>query len=58
MPLIRTFLLGLLALFATAVQAQTAHETVDQVMQELFADLKANKALYQQDNEAFFSGHG
>lgn len=54
MTLMRTLALAVLALFATGLQAQTAHETVDQVMQELFADLTANKSLYQQDNEAFF----
>ncbi len=54
MTLMRTLALAVLALFATGLQAQTAHETVDQVMQELFADLKANRTLYQQDGEQFY----
>lgn len=54
MKALRFLLLGMLALLAGVAQAQTAHETVEQVSQELFADLNVNRELYRQDPQAFY----
>ena len=50
----RAFLLVALTLFSGLLQAQTAHETVERVTDELFTDLNANRELYRQDPQAFY----
>ncbi|MFB1011112.1 MAG: ABC transporter substrate-binding protein [Thiopseudomonas sp.] len=36
------------------LQAQTAHQTVEEVTERLFADLNANRDLYRQQPQAFY----
>lgn len=50
----RGLLLGLLVVFSGVLQAQTAHETVEEVTERLFADLNANRDLYRQQPQAFY----
>lgn len=54
MKLMRIALLACLGLFAGLAQAKTAHETVAQVSEQLFADLNANREQYRQDPQAFY----
>ncbi len=53
--LLRVLLLVALTVFSGLLQAQTAHETVEQVTSELFADLNANRELYRQQPQAFYA---
>src|SRR5690554_7647761 len=53
MPL-RLVLLAVLTVFSGLLQAQTAHETVERVTGELFADLNANRELYRQEPQTFY----
>lgn len=50
----RGLLLGLLVVFSGVLQAQTAHQTVEEVTERLFADLNANRDLYRQQPQAFY----
>src|SRR5690554_226409 len=54
MPL-RLVLLAVLTVFSGLLQAQTAHETVERVTGELFADLNANRELYRQEPQTFYA---
>lgn len=53
--LLRVLLLAALTVFSGLLLAQTAHETVEQVTSELFADLNANRELYRQQPQAFYA---
>ena len=50
----KAMLMFVLTLFSSLLQAQTAHETVERVTEELFADLNTNRELYRQDPQAFY----
>lgn len=53
--LLRGLMLALLVAFSGLAQAQTAHETVERVTEELFADLNANRDQYRQEPQAFYA---
>lgn len=53
--MVRAWALGILVAFSGLVQAaETAHETVERVTTELFANLSANRELYHQQPQAFY----